>query len=224
MEKYNFYIICKSEDIFLEKERKFYKYKDLICECFWIPSVFLKLTDYNTELLSKLNTRYNTLEKNRLRKLGCIAAHRNVLLSIINNMSINNLILEEDATLEYELPPVPEKTCYMGGWIIPPKITLAGKVKPKVKPIHNTLNDIDYDKFKILMAHAYFIKSVDIAKKILYSTLEPEKIKNYDIHLVDNKFINKFYYPSVFVQSKHISDIEGKINKNDVYTKNYGLS
>ena len=42
--------------------------------------------------------------ESRLNKLGAISAHRNVLLSIVNNNTRNNLILEEDATLVNRLP------------------------------------------------------------------------------------------------------------------------
>ena len=73
------------------------------------------------------------------------------------------------------------------------------------------------------MAHAYFIKTVSEAHELLRSTLEPEKLKNYDVHLIDNEIIKKFYYPAIFVQSRHKSEIEGKVNKNDINTINYGL-
>jgi len=223
MSKYSIYIICKDIEIFDEKVEMFKKYKSKICGIYWVPAVYLKSTTCNTSLTKKLNTRYNTSKNSKLKKLGCISAHRDALLSIINHDTNNSLILEQDATLDGNLPKIPKDTCYMGGWIIPPQITLAGKVKPKVKTKMNTLNDIDYDKFKVLMAHAYFLKNVKDAKDLLYSTLEPPSIKNYDVHLIDLQFIKKFYYPAVFVQSKHISDIDGRKNKNDVYTKNYGL-
>ena len=223
MSKYSIYIICKDMEIFDEKVEMFQKYKSKICDIYWVPAVFLKSTPCNRNLTKKLNTRYNTSKNSKLKKLGCVSAHRDALLSIINHDTNNSLILEQDATLDGTLPKIPKDTCYMGGWIIPPQITLAGKVKPKVNPKRNTLNDIHYDKFKILMAHAYFLKTVKDAKELLDSTLEPEKIKNYDVHLIDQQFIKKFYYPAVFVQSKHISDFDGKVNKNDTYTKNYGL-
>ena len=48
-------------------------------------------------------------------------------------------------------------------------------------------------------------------------------MKNYDIHLADCEMFDAYYYPPVFVQGKHKSDIEGKVNKNDEHTHNYGL-
>ena len=223
MSKYSIYIICKDEEIFNERVKSMEKYNKKICKFYWIPAVFLKRTPCNTGLTKKLDTRYNTTTKSRLNKLGAISAHRNALLSIINNNTHNNLILEEDATLVHPLPNPPNTTCYLGGWIIPPQITKAGKEKVKIPNLKNGLNNIDYDKFKVLMAHAYFIKTVSEAHELLKSTLEPAKLKNYDVHLIDNEIIKKFYYPAIFVQSRHKSEIEGRVNKNDINTINYGL-
>ena len=104
MDKYTIYIICKSEEIFESKKKELSKFNKLISFFYWIPAVFLQIHETNQDLLSKLNTRYNTKEQKRIGHLGCISAHRNTLLSIINNNSINNIILEEDATIENNLP------------------------------------------------------------------------------------------------------------------------
>ena len=222
MSKYNIYIICKDEERFFEKKREFDKYKSKICHIQWIPAEYLTLTQCNKAMLKKLNTIYNTKKKSIIAKLGCIAAHRKALLAIYSNQTKNNLILEDDANLSGNLPAVPKETCYMGGWIVPPQISKTGKVKLNIKPKRG-LNKIDYDKFKIITTHALFIKEIDEATMLLDSTIQPEKIKNYDVHLADNKYFKSYYYPPVFVQGKHFSDIEGKVNKNDQNTMNYGL-
>jgi len=112
----------------------------------------------------------------------------------------------------------------MGGWIIPPKITLAGKVIPKVKP-RKGLNKINYDKFKVITTHALFIKDHAEATELLDMTIEPEKLKPYDIFLAGNTFFKDFYYPSVFVQEKHKSEIDDKgADLNYYRTYNYGLT
>ena len=86
MVKYNIYIICKTEEDFLEKSKGIsLKYKSKICHIQWIPAEYLKLTQCNKRLLKKLNTRHNTKDKSIIAKLGCIAAHRKALLAIINN-------------------------------------------------------------------------------------------------------------------------------------------
>ena len=72
------------------------------------------------------------------------------MLAIFSNQTNNNIILEEDAALTNPLPKPPEKSCYMGGWIIPPQITKAEKVAVDVKP-KKGLNEINYDKFKVIM-------------------------------------------------------------------------
>ena len=146
---YNIYIICKNNDIFIKKTEMFKGYST-INSIHWIPAEFLKVTDNNkTKLLSMLNTRYNTSEKNRISKLGCIAAHRKALLSIINNQTTNNIILEEDATLLTDLPNTPPNvSCYLGGWIIPPHISKANKVKIELPKLFN--NDINSRRADIL--------------------------------------------------------------------------
>ena len=220
--KYNIYIICKNEEIFNEKRRELEKYKGKICHIQWIPAEYLTLTQCNRAMLKKLKTLYNTKEKSIIAKLGCIAAHRKALLAIYSNQTRNNLILEEDANLSGALPVPPKESCYMGGWIVPPHVSKAGKVKINVKP-NKGINKIDYEKFKVITTHALFVETPKEAMILLESTILPEKMKNYDIHLADCEMFDAYYYPPVFVQGKHKSDIEGKVNKNDEHTHNYGL-
>ena len=223
MDKYTIYIICKSEEIFESKKKELSKFNKLISFFYWVPAVFLQIHETNQDLLSKLNTRYNTKEQKRIGHLGCISAHRNTLLSIINNNSINNIILEEDATIENNLPKPPDNTCYLGGWIIPPQVSKIGKVKVNIMNIkQNQLNNIMYDEFKILTTHSLFIKNVEDALLILHSLLI-DKTKNIDIHYSDHKLIKYFYYPCIFNQARSISDIDQKYNKSDILTINYGL-
>ena len=85
MAKYNIYIICKNEEIFLQKCKDFDNYKSKICHIQWIPAEYLKLTQCNKKLLKDLNTRYNTQNKKILAKLGTIAAHRKALLAIFSS-------------------------------------------------------------------------------------------------------------------------------------------
>ena len=221
--QYNIYIICKTKTIFKDRVKTLQKYKGKIHTFHYVKAVFLKDTPKNREETKKLNTRYNTLMKNRLRKLGCIYAHRNALRQVVKNKTENNVILEEDATLDHILPNPPKQSAYLGGWIIPPQISLAGKQRIRIPTLKAGLNEIEYKKFKVLMAHAYFMKSFEQAQKVLDVIDGPKKMKNYDVFLIDHKVLTKFYYPAIFVQSQHISDIEGKVNKNDQWTKNYGL-
>ena len=222
MGKYNIYIICKTEEDFLEKSKEIsLKYNSKICHIQWIPAEYLKLTQCNKKLVKDLDTRWNTEKKKILAKLGTIAAHRKALLAIYMNKTDNNIILEADATLSHQLPNPPKVSCYMGGWIIPPQITKAGKVKINVRP-KNGLNKIEYGTFSVLMAHALFIKTFEEGMELFQTTIT-DKIKNYDVHLIDLQFFDLYYYPPVFVQGKHISDIDKKVNKNDMNTQKYGL-
>jgi len=222
MVKYNIYIICKTEEDFLEKSKKISsKYKSKICHIQWIPAEYLQLTQCNKKLVKDLDTRWNTEKKKILAKLGTIAAHRKALLAIYMNKTDNNIVLEADATLSHQLPNPPKVSCYMGGWIIPPQITKAGKVKINVHP-KNGLNKIEYDTFSVLMAHALFIKTFEEAMELFQTTIT-DKIKNYDVHLIDLQFLKEYYYPPIFVQGKHVSEIDKVTNKNDQRTHLYGL-
>lgn len=222
MSKYSIYIICKNKEIFHEKKNMLLHINN-IDNIYHIPSVFLKCSENNINLKNKLNTRYNTSHNKIISKLGCISSHKNTLLSILNNDTINNIILEEDFILNKNLPLTPpEYDCYLGGWIIPPKISQTSKIKIRLD-CNNGLNNINYNLFKIIMTHSYFIKNTSSAKKILIDMIIKEKIKNYDIYLSDNKFIKYFYWPEIFRQSNHISNIDKKINKNYKMSINYGL-
>lgn len=222
MPKYNIYIICKTEEDFLKKSEELFKeYKSKICHIQWVPAEYLKLTQCNKNLLKDLNTRWNTEQKKILAKLGTIAAHRKALLAIYMNKTDNNIILEADATLSSKLPSPPDVSCYLGGWIIPPQITKAGVTKINIQP-RKGLNQINYDKFSVLMAHSYFIKSFEEAMELFQTTIT-DKIKNFDVHLIDMRFFHEFYYPPIFVQGKHVSEIDKVTNKNDLRTYLYGL-
>jgi len=223
-QEYHVYIICKNKKIFQERVKTLEKYKGTkIHKFYFVKGVFLKDTEANRKKTKKLNTRHNTLMKNRLRKLGAIYAHINALKEIVKNKTDHNIVLEEDATLDHVLPDPPKQSAYLGGWIIPPRITLAGKVRMNVPNLKSGLNEIDYDKFRVLMAHAYYMKSHEDAQKIIDVYTRAEKVKNFDVYLINHKFFTKFYYPAIFVQSRHVSDIDGKVNRNDTRTKDYGL-
>ena len=222
MTKYNIYIICKTEEDFLEKSKDINnKYSNKICHIQWIPAEYLKLTQCNKKLLKDLHTRWNTGGKKILAKLGTIAAHRKALLAIYMNKTDNNIILEADAELSSKLPSPPDKSCYLGGWIIPPQISKAGE-RVDVSP-RRGLNTIEYDKFSVLMAHAYFIKTFEESIELFQTTIT-DKIKNYDVHLIDLQYFKYYYYPPIFVQGKHVSEIDAVTNKNDRYTYLYGLN
>ena len=222
MAKYNIYIICKTEQDFIKKSKIISdKYKSKICHIQWVPAEYLKLTQCNKKLLKDLNTRWNTGGKKVLSKLGTIAAYRKALLAIYMNKTDNNIILEADAEFSAKLPSPPDKSCYMGGWLIPPQVSKAGE-KVNVSPKRG-LNNIDYDKFAVIMTHALFIKTFEESIELFQTTIT-DKIKNYDIHLIDVQFFKDYYYPPIFVQGKHVSEIDQVTNKNDLRTHLYGLT
>ena len=68
-----------------------------------VKPVYLEDCVSNHRLLPKLKTRYNTLIKTRLRKLGCIMLI-NALQKIVDNGHSNTLILEEDGDMTFTHP------------------------------------------------------------------------------------------------------------------------
>ena len=58
--KYNIYIICKNEEIFINKSKLLNnKYKHKICHIQWIPSEYLTLTQCNQPMLKKFLTKHS---------------------------------------------------------------------------------------------------------------------------------------------------------------------
>tara|TARA_R110000796_G_scaffold12445_5_gene41148 strand:+ start:3392 stop:4039 length:648 start_codon:yes stop_codon:yes gene_type:complete len=210
---YSVYLICKEEDFESKKELLS---DPLIKDFHRISPQYL---NNNGTVLKDLHTRYNTKSENIISKLGCIAAHRLALLSIYNQKSTNNIILEADAVLKEPLPDPPSLSCYMGGWMVP--LSFSSKEPIQVNP-NLGMNQINPELFRIIMAHSYFIKYPAQAMEIFQSTIIP-KIKNYDIHLANQTYLKHYLYPPLFTQGKHISEIDKKINKNDQYTEMYGL-
>ena len=43
------------------------------------------------------------------------------------------------------------------------------------------------------------------------------------MHLIDKQFFKKYYYPPIFVQGSHVSEIDKVKNRNDQRTHLYGL-
>ena len=79
----------------------------------------------------------------------------------------------------------------MGGWIVPPRITRAGKDKINIKP-KKGLNEIDYDKFKIITTHSLYINTPEEATNLLDMTIKPDKLKPYDVFLAEEKYFKHF--------------------------------
>lgn len=216
---YHIYIICSNEKAFKDKANYLRENEnEKIADIIYIPAVYHKITDNNLELLDNLKVMYNTDIKKKIGKKGCISAHLLALISILNNKSQNNIILEEDAVFTNRLPSPPEFSSYMGGWIINKLIKDIKKpvISTDLNLIDNQLIDIDYSKYRILQTHSLFIKYRDV--KSLIDTIYDKKIKSYDIHLSEIQFFKKYYYPQIFKQEQHISTIDNsKTHSYDNY-------
>ena len=219
--RYHIYLIANTPKY--EEFCQRYQSNPLVDSISQIQPVYLDDCESNRLLISKLKTRYNTLIKTRLRKLGCIYAHKNALQMIVDKNHSNNLILEEDATMIRELPEPPQCSAFLGGWITPYHITKAGKIDPDISTPYEGLNRIDYCSCKMLMAHAYYLKEAKEANEILRTLLSEDPIKAYDHHLSDNQYIKNYYYPPIFVQGRHKSSIDLKPNKNHIRSIDYGI-
>ena len=194
-----------------------------------VNPVYLTNSAKDRSLASHLQTAPITKHTSRLRKMGCILAHLHVLQKAVKKGYEHILVLEEDAELSNRLPKPPRVSCYMGGWIVPKNISETGKTSISLPSLSSGLQSINYDVFKIIMSHAYYLRATD-AREIL-NTMEAifkankplGKIRNYDVFLAEHQFMKHFYYPERFVQGKHVSTIDGKVNQNDLHTKYYGL-
>jgi hypothetical protein len=213
--QYSVYIICRPDDY--ESKIKSLIPIQRVGNIKLIPAQYLK---NNGIVLKDLQTRYNTKPDKILSKLGCISSHRMALLAIYNNKTKNNIILEADAELTGDLPGPPDKSCYIGGWLAP---TTFSDKKPLVMKPTKGMNEIDYDKFRVIMTHSYFIKTPEEAIDILQSTFIP-KIRNYDIHFANTRLLKYYYFPPIFTQTKHESEIDKRTNTNHELSTMYGIS
>ena len=225
---YHFYIICENEKAFKDKANYLRTLEnEKIADIIYIPAVYHKVTENNSNVLDNLKVMYNTDIKKKIGKKGCISAHLNALISILNNKSQNNIILEEDAIFTNRLPSPPEFSSYMGGWIINKLIkdikkTVISTDLNLSESDNNQLIDIDYSKYRIIQTHSLFIKYEDV--KPLIETIYDKKIKSYDIHLSEIQFFKKYYYPQIFKQEQHISTIDNsKTHSYDNYNIKYPL-
>jgi len=208
-------------------------------QCYHVPAQYLG--DVSERVYKQMRTRYN-IKRNHLKgKIGCMFAHHLALYFISKlYQTDNNIILEHDATLSdikrlsKFLKNPPKDPTYLGGWIINPlmkNINEPVKQYKNKKPSSTVINKINYDKFRILMTHALYIPTYVQAGKILelseYQALVENKHKAMDHFYADNQFIKQFIYPPIFIQSGHISEIDGsrlkRKNNNDKLSINYGL-
>jgi GR25 family glycosyltransferase involved in LPS biosynthesis len=208
-------------------------------QCYHVPAQYLS-NNVPEHVYKQMRARYN-IKRNHLKgKIGCMFAHRLALYFISKLYQTNhNIILEHDATLSdikelaKFLKNPPKLPTYLGGWIINPLIKnsnepvqLFKKKRPKTG-----VNKINYDKFKILMTHSLYIPNYKQAEIILElserQALDEHKHKAMDHFYADNQFIKQFIYPPIFIQSGHISEIDGsklkRKNNNDKLSINYGL-
>ena len=206
-------------------------------QCYHIPAQYLGTVP--ERVYSQMKTRYN-IKRNHLKgKIGCMFAHRLALYFISNlYLTDHNIILEQDATLSdikelvKFLKNPPKNPTYLGGWIINPMIKNNNEQVQafKNKKPKTGINTIDYSKFKILMTHALYIPKYQQAAQILEKSEQQAalgKHKAMDHFYAENHYIEHFIYPPIFIQSGHISEIDGsklkKTNKNDKLSINYGL-
>ena len=232
---FNIFVITKSTE---EYDKKC-KFLPINLQCYHIPAQYLS-NNVPERVYATMRVRHN-IKRNHLKsKIGCMFAHR-LALYYISHMYLtdNNIILEEDATLDdikalkRFLKSPPKEPAYLGGWIINPLMKDIDKPVQfyKNKKPKTGTNNINYDKFRILMAHSIYIPNYKQAGEILklseYQALYEKKHKAMDHFYADNQLIKQFIYPPIFVQSDHVSEIDGsrvkKRNKNNLRTLKYGL-
>jgi GR25 family glycosyltransferase involved in LPS biosynthesis len=167
--------------------------------------------------------RYNTLSKHKLAKIGNFASHIRALQKIVSNDLKNTIILEDDSS-DFKLPSSLKdypNAVYLGGYIVAPKIKDIRKPINR-KKFHNGINEIDYERFRILETRAYFVPNKQEAKRMLDVIMSSPTLKNTDIFYSNNELIKYFYYPAVSLQMPNLkstidTNITGKSDPKRFY-------
>lgn len=161
--------------------------------------------------------RYNTLSKHKLAKIGNFASHIRALQMIVKNNLKNVMILEDDSS-DFKLPISLKNyphAVYLGGFMVAPKIKDIRKPINK-RSFHNGINEINYDKFRILETRAYFVPNKEEAKRMLDVIMSAPSLKNTDIFYSNNELIKYFYYPALSLQTQ---GLESNIDNVNYYGK-----
>tara|TARA_R110001592_G_scaffold362310_1_gene675722 strand:+ start:2887 stop:4494 length:1608 start_codon:yes stop_codon:yes gene_type:complete len=162
---------------------------------------------YDSEECKKMVSYHNIKETpQHLAKTGCFMSHLNLLKHIVDQKINNVLIVEDDALLVNKLPEDLPQDCltYLGGFICNKKITS----KEKISIDHKTgINELDTDKYRMLMTLSYYIPKWEIAEEILQEIMKLKRYRAIDIVYGNVIKKVKYIYPSPFIEEYWDSQI-----------------
>ena len=155
-----------------------------------------------------------------LCKVGCFLSHFNLLIDIVNNKTNNVLIVEDDAQAVRDIPDISffpkDSITYLGGFILNRKITKRDKIIIDHK---DGLNELDTDKYRMMMTMAYYIPTWEIAKEIIDTLKNLKRWRAIDICLSNSRNKIYYHYPAIFIEAPFKSTI--RPNKKQFSKENY---
>ncbi len=171
--------------------------------------------EVSQEFSERMVSYWNIKEDHHLAKCACYQSHISLLREIVKYKLNNVLILEDDAVQLSKIPTISkynqDGVTWIGGFI--KHKNLKKKHSTPIELKHRTgMNELDTEKYCIVMTMSYFIPKWEIARDILL------KLDNnpYRPRAWDRDFFNccekvYYHYPAIFVEEQTgLSTIRGK--------------
>jgi len=185
-----------------------------------------KELDSNHSIFKEMNNNYGPKNYNSyLGTCGCFLSHITLWEHIVKNKLNNILILEDDADIIDELPNIDELPedgiTYLGGLFCNIKLR-SGGIKKGVIESKNGINEVDKEKFRLLMTLSYYIPNYKIAEDLLNEIDEWRKKRLYraidiTISKMSKKIKKYYYYPAIYIERNVESIIAKKTKHPDKY-------
>jgi len=202
------YVINLEKD---EDRFKKFKYSD------WkvFPATHFNDMSPDDPLFKKMISYWNIRDTDQHRaKCGCFQSHLSLLKWIVIHQLDNVLICEDDAV---QLRDIVKKfpkdgITYLGGFIMNKKITSKEKILINHK---QGINELDKDKYRMMMALAYIIPHWKMAESIVDRIESKDRVRAWDVELSNCSPKIYYEYPAIFKEEKGIvSTIRGKKQKH----------
>ena len=179
------------------------------------------LKEVNEKMVDKMP---NISDKCKIGKRGCFSSYIRILQSIVDKKLNNVIILEDDLLQINDIPDnLGQEICYLNGLICPPKTTdMSIRFEYDLLETYNIkkgLNEIDYDRFKILGTLGIYLPSYQKTKIFLEKITECETYTSIDCLIAHKQLIKYFHFPAIFKhEDNNISNIR---NKNKFKSKSH---
>lgn len=182
--------------------------------------------DISDDVMDEYYFKLFPKEDFKRKVISCAEGHKSLLKKIIDEDLKDVVILEDDCVLDIEKLELAMECglklnnfTYLGGWMTSLKLYEAKDFQEEKKNDirkslrHNSINKIDYEKFKISHACCYFIPNKDIAQTVLNNIPHFKKCRAIDTEFMGIQkkgLINDFYYPAL--ATLHIKDAKKGFN------------